>query len=365
MQLTRFKALDGWRGIAALMVALYHVPILTPMQSLPNWKAMELCVDFFFVLSGFVIMHSWGARLVDFSSVPSFMKKRFWRIWPLHIAILAGFVAIEVLRLFVWVFVAKMGDQAPFTNNFSVATLISNIVLTQSLGLHGMTSWNGPAWSISVEFWTYLVFALVMVFSTLRMSALVLIAGVSMAVILFFAPILLFSTHDYGMFRALYGFFTGAILYEVAAKAPSRMDFGLAGELGILVFAGVFLATTTISPRIMAAPLVFAGLILVFSRSTGPITRLLETPALAALGLWSYSIYLVHTLLFHVTRLGLYLIERVTKTSLTAGGEGGSRVFSFGMPLLDAFAVILLLGATVAVSSITYRHIERRFLNGI
>jgi len=53
-------ALDGWRGIAALAIAFYHVPIAHPLQALAGWKNMEFFVDFFFVLSGFAITHSWA-----------------------------------------------------------------------------------------------------------------------------------------------------------------------------------------------------------------------------------------------------------------------------------------------------------------
>jgi len=58
----RYVALDSLRGISALMVALYHCAI-APMSHLPILKNSYLFVDFFFVLSGFVIATSYGDRL--------------------------------------------------------------------------------------------------------------------------------------------------------------------------------------------------------------------------------------------------------------------------------------------------------------
>jgi peptidoglycan/LPS O-acetylase OafA/YrhL len=51
----RFVALDSWRGFCALLVALYHVPVTAFVFLNPLVRGSFLFVDFFFVLSGFVI----------------------------------------------------------------------------------------------------------------------------------------------------------------------------------------------------------------------------------------------------------------------------------------------------------------------
>ena len=51
----RFYALDSWRGIAAVMVALFHMPIAWSLYDVGIVRHAWLFVDFFFVLSGFVI----------------------------------------------------------------------------------------------------------------------------------------------------------------------------------------------------------------------------------------------------------------------------------------------------------------------
>ncbi len=89
MPTNRYDTLDGWRGLAALAIAFYHLPVAHAFRDLAGWKNLEFFVDFFFVLSGFVICHAWGKRLTTAQDGWVFMQRRFWRVWPLHIVILA------------------------------------------------------------------------------------------------------------------------------------------------------------------------------------------------------------------------------------------------------------------------------------
>ena len=109
----RFRALDGFRGLCALLVALYHLPIynhlLGPQFFLPN---AQMLMDFFFVLSGFLICSAYGERLKAWSDVLSFAQARFARLWPLHVAMLAVFVVIEVAKAALFL----ASDDASFIN---------------------------------------------------------------------------------------------------------------------------------------------------------------------------------------------------------------------------------------------------------
>ena len=59
----RFHVLDGWRGVCALLVALFHVNAVGHFYGLPVVRNGLLFVDFFFVLSGFVITHAYAERV--------------------------------------------------------------------------------------------------------------------------------------------------------------------------------------------------------------------------------------------------------------------------------------------------------------
>ena len=65
----RFAALDSWRGIAALLVALLHFRFLGHFYSLDFVRNSWLFVDFFFVLSGFVITHAYADYMPDHEQI--------------------------------------------------------------------------------------------------------------------------------------------------------------------------------------------------------------------------------------------------------------------------------------------------------
>ena len=77
----RFGTLDGLRGVAAFAVVLYHFGTATGNPYLA--PAGKLAVDFFFVLSGFVLAHAYGRRIANRQIGPlEFLRLRFLRLWP-------------------------------------------------------------------------------------------------------------------------------------------------------------------------------------------------------------------------------------------------------------------------------------------
>ena len=154
----RFKALDGLRGLCALTVALLHLynhMQIAPPRFIGNSFAL---VDFFFVLSGFVLAHAFFEDLAANGEGGLFMLRRIGRLYPLHFFMLMLFLAIEIAK---YIGLAPRRDHggAPFAAETTPASLASNLLLMQSLGLHDKVSWNFPSWSISVEFYVNLLFA--------------------------------------------------------------------------------------------------------------------------------------------------------------------------------------------------------------
>ena len=132
-----FSDLDGVRGLLAITVMLFHYGLNTVLGRVigigpPVWDA---CVDFFFVLSGFVICKSITDRSV---SVLHFAKKRVWRLFPLHIAVLILFSPVL------------------FDGGESAINLLLNISAFAPLVLQKME--NFPAWSMGFEFYLPIVF---------------------------------------------------------------------------------------------------------------------------------------------------------------------------------------------------------------
>ena len=364
----RFLVLDSWRGICALLVALFHFPTASMVSQSAFIGSSYLFVDFFFVLSGFVIASSYGNRLNQPEEVARFALVRFGRIYPLHLIMLAAFAGFELLRLMLPQL--HGAGVAPFTGGFDLKSLVANLLLLQGVGFEDQLTWNAPSWSISAEFFAYLLFAGVVFVAGARAWVWFVAAAVT-------APLFLlgFSTHhmdvsfDFGFIRCLYGFSLGALLAwfqhdsiagtrQALARGGPRVAWTVA-EIVMVAVIVLFVSLAGDNDLGIAAPLVFALALFLFAHEGGWVSALLRTPFMLRLGALSYSIYMVH--IFVQSRLinVAGLVER--KLGLGLIGDivlRGQPAMGFGAGWMGSMAIIVMLVATIAVSWITWRFVE-------
>src|SRR6202142_2994764 len=112
-----FVPLESLRGVAALIVVVYHAVWLNPVTNSRFFLNGALMVDFFFVLSGFVIFHSYGSRLSSLRDFGRFLWLRLGRLYPLHFAFLLVFLAIEAAKYFAQVRFGIVAEKPAFTVN--------------------------------------------------------------------------------------------------------------------------------------------------------------------------------------------------------------------------------------------------------
>lgn len=174
----RYEILDGLRGVAAILVVIYHL-----FESHFGLGAAHplnhgyLAVDFFFVLSGFVIGYAYDDRW-DKMSIGTFFKRRFVRLHPMVVC--GSFIGLITLHF----------QQCEVTPNIANATWwalllcflwsITMIPVHKSLDVRGWSETNplnSPTWSL---FWEYIANILYALFFR-RMSKVVL----SLFVVLF------------------------------------------------------------------------------------------------------------------------------------------------------------------------------------
>ncbi len=109
-----FAPLESLRGLAALCVVLLHLPLWHSVFDLNFLHNSTLMVQFFFVLSGFVIFHSYGEKITSTRDAGRFMWLRFGRLYPVHLVFLIGFIGIEFAKLIA----AQHGVHSPNTKPF-------------------------------------------------------------------------------------------------------------------------------------------------------------------------------------------------------------------------------------------------------
>ncbi|RDE06101.1 acyltransferase [Sphingomonas aracearum] len=338
------RALTSARGIAAWWIVLYH--IRGSIAGLPAGAEAVLAkgylaVDFFFLLSGFVIWLAWGERLRKSgpAGVPAFLKKRVARIWPLHLFTLAGAVALAALLQ-----ITRRADPV----SFPWAQLPLHVLLVQNWGFTDRLAWNDPAWSISAELGAYLLFPLlVLAVDWRRLPAPAVLAAVAAAFVLLasaMAPALTLGTDiaRFGLVRCLCEFAAGTAMCALWLRwrERPRVALGCAGVAGSCAIAWALGV-----PETLAVPPTFAALLLALALTSGRAGNPLEARWLHWLGEVSYATYLSHFLLWR----GFKLVAVRDADAVPPG-------------MIAAFLLLVLIA-----SGLLYRWVERpgqRLVNG-
>jgi peptidoglycan/LPS O-acetylase OafA/YrhL len=351
----RFVVLDSLRGICALMVTLYHLNANSTFKQMPLFNNAYLFVDFFFVLSGFVIAINYEARLASGFGIWRFMLLRFGRLYPLYFFVLFCF------------FIAEAGTGASIAfaaPERSIDTVLANILLLQSFNIFPFETWNWPGWSVATEFWTCLLFALIVTFWPRQILAILMgLSAISLYFIARETTTGMNVTYNFGMLRSIIGFSLGVIVFAAWKKSEIyQVDKWLAFVIEILsiLFVLFFVSAVAQSNYSLFAPFVFAIVVFVFARESGPISSFLKHKVFIALGVLSYSIYLVH-LLIERKLLGLanYIEAMSGQQLIKKVPFQGQTIDWLGTNVTEGnLWTVFYLVIVVGFSALTYRCIE-------
>ncbi len=300
--------LTGVRALAAVMVLFLH-----GSQNFPNvlgeWPLFSrgyLGVDLFFLLSGVVISHVYlneMARL-NLANARVFLWHRIIRIWPAHVVVLASMM----------VMMAVVGAlHIPFAHPeaFLWRDVPWHLLLLQAWGFNDTASWNGPSWSVSAEWFAYLLFPLLAPI-LVRLPRLAALAGSALSLGLL---ALGFISQELSLAAAWNGvpplarisaeFLAGALAYRALLHDGGTVfarRFG--GALAVLGLAGFLAGSLTgVNDFVLLAALL--ALLVGLYPGRGVMAGLFSLPLFVWLGELSYSIYIVHSPILLVTRKAL------------------------------------------------------------
>lgn len=343
----QIDALTGVRGIAAWFVVVYHIRDSfahgLPAPVVAVFAKGYLAVDLFFILSGFVLWLTWGAKFARATSATAaeFWRRRIARVWPLHAVVLAATVCFALV-------VQATGRTVPAHYRWDELPL--HFTLMQNWGFTDDLAWNDPSWSISTELAAYLLFPLIaMLIARIKPSpqfAIVLALALFVALDRIFAVngshLLGDDIAKLGLARCLTQFFSG-----VAMCIMWQRWHGTALVVGTIATFGVaILAWTTGNAReTLAVPIAFAALVPLLATTSAWSHNPLSCKFAVVLGEISYSTYLAHFLLWTLFKIAVVADPRAVPLSL-----GG-----------------LYLALTLASSFVLYHAVElpaRRWLGG-
>lgn len=287
----RYETLDGMRGVAALGVLIFHLSILGVHVADHGY----LAVDFFFILSGFVLSHAYADRhpRMNFSL---FLRQRLVRIMPLSVLGLLLGSSYFLLRHF------SQSSSLYSLEDIVMATVLNVALIPKPWMTSAPTDTifpsNTPLWSLSLEmfvniFWFGLLYRA-------RISTLIILVAVSALFLSSF--VLYYKTADLGatwptycggIARVMFGFFMGALIWHYKPKPVKSKAYVFISAFALIVIL-MFPACGTLFD-LFAILFAFPVIVLMASSSNfGP-----ETYFLRLIGNISYPLYLIHVPVFH------------------------------------------------------------------
>ncbi|MGE5626113.1 MAG: acyltransferase family protein [Bacillota bacterium] len=350
-----FASLEGMRGIAALGVVFYHVEWHWHLYGLEIVRNGRLFVDLFFIISGFVISHIYAARLNSPRALAEFAVLRTARLYPLHFFTLLLIAGITLSMPWLTAHWSALPADDPRLRENTLNQFLQNLFLVHALVPGHHFSFNRPSWSISVEYFTYFLFAILAVLTfgrkSLMVAASALVAGASVLYLWHRGAL----TVNISLLRCFTGFFIGVLLQflwqRVHSGAREMLEHGWKAHIAETLCLALIIAAMTYGGHRHAQFLVlpaFALGVWLFSLSHGWVTRVLESRWIQNLGKWSYSIYMVHFSLLLVATDTLRVATRIGDTARHV------RLNVWEVDAVGATFIALVL----IMSSLTYRFIE-------
>jgi peptidoglycan/LPS O-acetylase OafA/YrhL len=275
------KPLTSIRGVAVIWVVLHH---LTLFYRYPRMGPVSLFfftgsvgVDIFFVLSGFILTLVY--RNLSPAGLKQFALRRIFRIYPLHLTVLA---TLALLCLFPRMRALWGADWRDLP---AVALLVQPFFLDHA-------AWNGPTWSAGIELSCYLIFPIIL-FAGRRLPAAAVICLLPLTAYAEYRVQLFYQGTWFGLpsfLRGLGAFGFGMNLGLIGQRFNPPPKLHVAAEL----LAGAILIWACIMRNTEIIPLAAGVMIWILASGNGPVAQALSLKPLVFIGAISFSIYLVH-----------------------------------------------------------------------
>ena len=305
------KALAGARALPPLIIVLYHFSEGHHYSGLLWLDRIitrgYLWVEFFFVLSGFILTYVYRTRareLLTWRGYGAFLRARLIRLYPLHLfmllLILAMVVALRQLAAggtYISIF------DLTYHQDVSVKGFILSLLLIHDWHTMDRLTWNGLSWFVSAEFALCLVFpALLLAARGAAWPGFALI-GAGVAGLL---ALLLTSKHGFditfhnGVLRGLADFTIGVGMAALfvrarAARVPAWVHSVLQLLLVALLVYSVIYTGWSHTQADLYTVLPLIALVFALAFDEGLVARALMTRVPQRMGEWSYAIYLGQT----------------------------------------------------------------------
>lgn len=349
----RFLVLDSFRGIAAICVVVFHMHVVGSITELNFFRGSSLFVEFFFVLSGFVLTHTYGFKEVSFKR---FIISRTFRLYPLHLFMFTICLFLELAKFVAYKY-GFLFNTIPFTEEKALSEIIPNLLFLQSwIPGFNPVSWNYPSWSLSVEYYMYIIFFFTFfIKSNFKYVVWFLFSFISFVIII----------NNFGIMneviRGLSCFFAGALTYLIYKKFNMKFEkisSNIFSLLEVLLMISIIYIISYIEEyKAIYVSLIFLLIVFFFAFEKGFLSIILKISFFQLLGKLSYSIYMTHyAILFCLISFSM-ILEKILNIKF-APMIREIRYIDFQNVFINNFAVFIILFIVVTISIFTYKYIE-------
>ena len=355
MRTGRIDNLTSLRFFAALSIFLHHsIPLGVDFSQYARGLNFGWTVSFFYVLSGFVLSYSRDGRIHNRKDIAMFIGERVFRLWPLHL----------VCGLFVMLTLTAQGS---FEQYYLFLTMQHSWVSQYYTAFF----LNGASWSISVEWYFYLMFPFIILLNVRSLVALtaawIIIVTALMIAVSWYPRFFPFSPPTANLMQPgvtvasffhlfppvrFAEFLIGMLTYHAYRRFPLSSRMATLVQIAALGLAALYVFNVPwVSKRVYSTlPVViaqthtnsglypiFACIVFAFAYQTGPLSRALSSRVLIYLGEISFSLYMVHQIVISI-------IAQQTDWALSWG---------------SGVAVLVALAISLVASSALYEGLEK------
>jgi peptidoglycan/LPS O-acetylase OafA/YrhL len=256
-----------------------------------------LGVDMFFILSGFVISHVHASEFQTLASLRrafAFYGLRLARIYPVHLITLFCLLAVSVTAIALHRYTLDKLRSRDIS-------FVVNLFLLQGWWKQPL-SWNYPSWSVSCEWFAYLLFPLfACALMQMRRIFLVIACVIDLAIFVWAYEHCMWYTLDWNnglpaLLRLVCEFALGGLLWKATLyfNIAGRSASIAAALLAVIAAVGYFGESSFFE---LLTVVTFAAVIVAGSRHDNWVSRVLAVRPLVYLGEISYSIYMWHAVI--------------------------------------------------------------------
>jgi peptidoglycan/LPS O-acetylase OafA/YrhL len=300
--LKELKGLTGLRFLAAFYVFVFHMQMQLGLSFLPMPLANiisqgALGVNAFFVLSGFILTYNYtnyfaDGKLLSWQHYWHFISRRFFRIYPVYL------VGLLLSIMVSYVFHA-------YPSNFAILLVLDTLMLESYLPSFSMEWYGSGAWSISTEFFFYLLFPLIISHLVRSKRKEYLLILLTLVLVISSLPGAYFTLHQASRFELAYSFplsrlaefICGVLLWLLMLRYTLRISEGLL--LILLILTSIYLAT--FGPHVsgytvhnaVVVPTIMAMICVLAEAENTQFFKWVSSDCMRYLGKISYSFYIV------------------------------------------------------------------------